>query len=204
MHDTIEHDRKIIYDPSDGLYRGEQSFLDWREQSYPMWTKDNVLAIARSKSLSTNIGHYCLLKTALRFARTKGDMDLYKKYDVWADRLKYAINNEFYISDKGLYSSIILDDETKTRLNRYDLLGESLAIIFGIASKEQAKQIIANYPQGKFGPSVVWPQDRDVPIYHNHAIWPFVTAYWLKAAAVTQNHDAINNAVDSPSFAALL
>lgn len=197
MQDTIEHDRQLIYDPADGLYRGEQSFLDWREQSYPMWTKENVLAIARSKALSTNIGHYCLLRTAAKIAEIKDIESMPYRYSNWANQLKDAINKEFYDADKGLYRSIILDDEAKIRLNRYDLLGESLAIIFGIADDLQAKNIIANYPQGKFGPSVVWPQDRDVPIYHNHAIWPFVTAYWLKASAITSNHDAINYAVDS-------
>jgi hypothetical protein len=35
LKNTIEHDRQIIFEPQDGLYRGEQSFLDWRQQSYP-------------------------------------------------------------------------------------------------------------------------------------------------------------------------
>jgi hypothetical protein len=29
---------------------------------------------------------------------------------------------------------------------------------------------------------VIWPERADVPIYHNRAIWPFVSAYALKAA----------------------
>jgi hypothetical protein len=32
------------------------------------------------------------------------------------------------------------------------------------------------------GAPVIWPQQQDMPVYHNRAIWPFVTAYGLKAA----------------------
>src|ERR1017187_6715301 len=35
LHDTLEQDRRLLFDSADGLYRGEQSFLDWREQTYP-------------------------------------------------------------------------------------------------------------------------------------------------------------------------
>jgi hypothetical protein len=197
MHDTIEHDRKVIFDPEDGLYRGEQSFLDWREQTYPGWTKDNVLAIAKSKTLSTNIGHYQLLKTAAVLAREKGLPDKTKRYTAWADALKIAINKEFYLESKGLYCSIILVEPVTIKLNRFDLLGQSLAVLCGIADNDKSEKIIANYPQGRYGPPVVWPQEKTVPIYHNQAIWPFVTAYWLKAAKAAGNSTAVDHAVHS-------
>jgi hypothetical protein len=197
LRDTIEYDRKVIYDPKDGLYRGEQSFLDWREQTYPGWTKDNVLAIAKSKTLSTNIGHYQILKTAAELAAQKGLADKAKQYTAWADALKTAINQEFYLESKGLYCSIILDEPVKIKLNRFDLLGQSLTILYGIADHTQSEKIIANYPQGQYGPPVVWPQEQTVPIYHNQAFWPFVTAYWLKAAKATGNSAAVEQAVYS-------
>ena len=197
MYDTIEHDRRIIFDPDDGLYRGEQSFLDWREQTYPGWTQNNVLVIAKSKALSTNIGHYQLLKTASRIAGYKGFDEQEKRYAVWARSLKKAINEEFYIESRGLYSSLILDEPVKIRLNRFDLLGQSLAILGGIADKAKAEKIISNYPQAKYGPPVVWPQEQTVPIYHNHAFWPFVTAYWLSAAKQAGNAAAVDQAVYS-------
>ena len=197
MHDTIEHDRHIIFDTDDGLYRGEQSFLDWREQSYPGWTRDNVLAVATSKALSTNIGHYQLLKTAAQLADIKGFTEQKTRYAAWADALKNAINKEFYIEPKGLYSALILDEPDKIRLNRFDLLGQSLAILCEIADPEKSERIIANCPQSQYGPPVVWPQEQTVPIYHNHAYWPFVTAYWLKAAKQAYNSTAVDHAVYS-------
>jgi hypothetical protein len=36
----------------DGLYRGEQSFLDWREQTYPGWTATDPAHIAMSQARS--------------------------------------------------------------------------------------------------------------------------------------------------------
>ncbi|RME65213.1 MAG: hypothetical protein D6782_06685 [Alphaproteobacteria bacterium] len=48
-----------------------------------------------------------------------------------------------------------------------------------------------------FGPPVYWPQQPDVPVYHNRAIWPFVTAYALRAAAQAGNADAVDHAIAS-------
>ena len=42
IKNTLEADRAHVFDEKDGLYRGEQSFLDWREQTYPKWTSDNT------------------------------------------------------------------------------------------------------------------------------------------------------------------
>ncbi|MBN1456631.1 MAG: hypothetical protein JW912_02125 [Sedimentisphaerales bacterium] len=197
MHDTIEHDRRVIYDAQDGLYRGEQSFLDWREQTYPGWTRDSVLAIAKSKALSTNVGHYRLLKTAAELAHQKKLSEQEERYNSWAESLKKAINKEFYIESEGLYSSLIFDEPVKIRLNRFDLLGESLAILCGIADKDMSRKIVSNYPIVPYGPPVVWPQEKTVAIYHNHAMWPFVTAYRLKSAKQACNGAAVDHAVHS-------
>jgi len=198
LRDTIEQDRILVYDPADGLYRGEQSFLDWREQTYPGWTKDNVLPIAMSKALSVNTLHYYLLSVASECAVQMNEREEAACYAGWAEKLKTAINEHFYDSDAGLYCTYLLSDGLSTvRVNRYDLLGESLAILFGVADAEQAKSIIEKYPVGPHGPPVVWPQERTVPIYHNQGIWPFVTTYWVKAARKAGNAEAVNNGVRS-------
>ena len=197
IRDTIEHDRQVIFDQTDGLYRGEQSFLDWRVQSYPRRTGKDVVLIAQSKSLSTNIGQYWLIKTGAKIAAQKNMAGFAQKYDTWAAQLKSDINRAFYMDDIGQYSSLILEDYMPVRVNRFDTLGQALAILYGIADQDQASRIVANYPQGKYGPAVIWPQDKNVPIYHNQGIWPFVTAYWLKAAQKAQNSEAVNLSVYS-------
>ena len=196
--DTIEQDRRLVYDPQDSLYRGEQSFLDWREQTYPGWTKENVLPIAMSKALSVNVANYFLLKTAADYSKVLGQKSAASRYAKWAENLKASINEHFFDPDAGLYSTYLLSDGVNNiRVHRYDLLGESLAILVGVADQYKAGSILKNYPVGPHGPSVVWPQERTVPIYHNQCIWPFVTAYWIKAAREANNSDAVDQGIRS-------
>ncbi|MGA9450620.1 MAG: amylo-alpha-1,6-glucosidase [Verrucomicrobiia bacterium] len=198
LHDTLEQDRRLIYDPEDGLYRGEQSFLDWREQTYPGWTKTNVLTIAMSKALSVNAADYFALVTASEYAGRLGLHDDQSRYANWAKQLKNAINNRFYDAKAGLYSTYLLTDEAYgVRVQRYDLLGESLAILSGVADRSKAESILCRYPVGPYGPPVVWPEERTVPIYHNQAIWPFVTAFWIEAARRVGNAAVIDQGVHS-------
>ncbi len=198
LHDTIEQDRVLVYDPKDGLYRGEQSFLDWREQTYPGWTSDNVLPIALSKSLSVNVLNFYLLTVASECAGYMHEKADAKRYAAWAEALKDAINRNFYNTHSGLYSTYLLSDGLcSIRAKRYDLLGESLAILFGVADSAQSLAILDTYPVGPHGPSVVWPQERTVPIYHNQGIWPFVTAYWVKAARKANHSEAVNLGIRS-------
>jgi hypothetical protein len=198
LRDTIEQDRRLVFDAHDGLYRGEQSFLDWREQTYPGWTRDNVLPIAMSKSLSVNTANYFLLKTAAGYAGRLGQRGEEARYAQWAAALKTAINGHLLDPAAGLYSAYLLSDGMhEIRVHRYDLLGESLVILFGIAGQPRAETILRNYPVGPRGPSVVWPQEQTVPIYHNQAIWPFVTAYWIKAARQANNAEAVDLGIRS-------
>lgn len=198
LHDTIEQDRQLVFDPDSGLFCGEQSFLDWREQTYPGWTKDNVLPIALSKSLSVNAANCFLLQVAGDCANRLKQKDDAARYSKWAAQLKGAINEHFFDPEAGLYSTYLLSDGIcDLAVHRYDLLGESLAILLGIADPAQAASIIEHYPVGPHGPSVVWPQERTVPIYHNQGIWPFVTAYWTKAAKQAGNPAAVNAGIGS-------
>ena len=198
LHDTIEQDRRLVFDPVDGLYRGEQSFLDWREQTYPGWTKDNVLDIAMSKALSVNVVDYFLLKTAAAEAGRLGLTADAKRYARWAADLKPAINEHFFDPKAELYSTYLLSDGVnEIPVHRYDLLGESLAILLGVADPGRAKTVLENYPVGPHGPPVVWPQEQTVPIYHNQAIWPFVTAFWIEAARRVNHAEAVNQGVES-------
>lgn len=198
LHDTLEQDRRLIYDPADGLYRGEQSFLDWREQTYPGWTKTNVLAIAMSKALSVNAADYLALVTAADYAGRLGLHQDQVRYATWARRLKKAINDKFYDAGTGLYSTCLFADEANgIRVRRYDLLGESLAILSGVAGRSQAASILSRYPTGPYGPPVVWPEETTVPIYHNQAIWPFVTAFWLEAGRKAGNAAVVDRGIHS-------
>ncbi|MEU9117096.1 hypothetical protein AB0D04_36410 [Streptomyces sp. NPDC048483] len=187
IRNTVEHDRKVVYDGDDGLYKGEHSFLDWREQSYPDWTKDDASTIATSRSLSTNVVHWVAIDAAARLANGAGDTAATKKYRAWADRLAGAIRTKFWLPKRGQFSQMLTTELDTAPANRYDALGTALAVVTGVATPEQAKRAIATYPQTPYGPSVLWPQQQGVPSYHNNGIWPFVTAYVMRAASKTGN-----------------
>lgn len=198
LRDTLEQDRRLVFDPADGLYRGEQSFLDWREQTYPFWTRNNVLPIAMSKALSVNAANHFALRTTAEWAGKLGRAGEQKRYAQWAAQLKLAINRRFWDADAGLYSTYLLADEgSQVRAHRYDLLGETLVVLLGVAPDDRAREILRRYPTGRYGPPVVWPEERALPIYHNHAIWPFVTAYWIKAARRVNDAEAVDRGVAS-------
>ncbi|MCZ8049073.1 MAG: hypothetical protein GPI90_04480 [Microcystis aeruginosa K13-05] len=197
LKNTIEQDRQVIFEPQDGLYRGEQSFLDWREQSYPQWVAEDPVQIGMSKALSTNACHLSALLLAASLAGELGETATKQKYSKWAEELRQAIRTHLYLPDQQLYSTFITTAFDGGPAHQYDLLGSSLAILLDIADQTQAAQIVANYPHLPQGAPVIWPQQRDIPIYHNQAIWPFVTAYWLKAAKKVKNDAAVNLGVTS-------
>jgi len=194
LSNTIENDRLVAFDSQFGVYNGEQSFLDWREQTYANWLPDDLSSMATAKAISTNAGHYQAIRLAERLANELGKNQLAARYQNWGDALKQAINQHLWLEGAGLYSSLTAAHFDNSVMHKFDWLGQSLAIITGIASESQAKQILANYPHGPMGAPVIFPQQPGIPVYHNRAIWPFVTAYGLKAAKQGNNVAVANEA----------
>lgn len=192
IKNTAEHDRAIVYDASDGLYRGEQSFLDWREQSYPAWTATDTVQIGMSKALGTNVAHYALLDVAAKLAAEKGDAAGAAKYGMWASSLKTAIDQRLWLSDTNLYSTFETTTLDPSPTHQYDLLGSAFSVLFDVASPSKAAQVVSGYPHLPKGAPVIFPEQKDTRIYHNRAIWPFATAFWLRAAAKVGNPQAID------------
>ncbi|MGW8394147.1 alpha/beta hydrolase-fold protein [Pseudoduganella sp. HUAS MS19] len=199
LRNTIENDRIAAFDAASGLYKGEQSFLDWREQSYAAWIRNDLSSMASSRSLSTNVAHFKALTLAAELAQQAGDNDVALRYTRWASDLKIAINDRLWLKDAGMYSSLTAGHFDGAAMHKFDWLGQTLAIITGVADAEQAQSILARYPHGPLGAPVIWPQQPGVAVYHNRALWPFVTAYGLRAAA-----QYANVAVADAAYASLL
>lgn len=184
VQDTLAQDRLYVFDSRLGLYRGETSFLDWREQTYPAWTEKDVRFIGESFALSTNVLHYQALQLAAQLAEQRHDASE-KDYRAQADALKQAINTHFWRADRGMYMSYIGPEAMP--IDSYDLLGIALAVTTGVADTNRAKQALSSYPAWPSGSPVIWPERKDQPVYHNRAIWPFVSAYSLRAARVVND-----------------
>ena len=197
LRGTLEADRTAAFDARNGLYGGEHSFLDWREQTYPAWIVNDLSAMAEMKALSTNILQYRAQRLAARLAREAGDAAIAARYAGWADALAPAIRSAFWDKDAGLFATFLSADPTPARIAKYDLLGNDLAILSGIADARQSTSILSRYPFAPFGPPVVWPQAPQTFVYHNRAQWPFVTAYTLRAAAETGHVAAADRSLDA-------
>lgn len=187
IKNTIEHDRQTIFE--DGLYRGEQSFLDWREQSYPSWTANDTVHLGMSKSLSTNVAHLALLRAGAKCGETK--------YATWANDLSATIKSKLWLAGDKQLSTYLTTTLDQAPVHRYDALGTALAVLQGVVTGAEARDVIANYPHLPRGVPVIWPQQKDTAIYHNRAMWPFVTAYFAKAARMVRNEAAVDHAVAS-------
>ena len=200
LANTLENDRIAAFDRATGLYTGEESFLDWRDQTYATWIPDDLASMASSHALSTNVGHYKALGVAAMLARAQGGADNLARadrYDGWARDLKRAINARLWLDDAGMYSSLTAAHFDGAPLHKFDWLGQSLAIVTGVADGARARSILARYPHGPMGAPVIWPQQPGLPVYHNRAMWPFVTAYGLRAAILGRNVAVADAAYDT-------
>lgn len=192
LRGTVEADRIASFDTLTGLYGGEHSFLDWREQTYARWVREYLPAMAQSKALSTNVLQYRALRLAARLGREFGDVAPAARYDAWAEALAKSIDAVFWDAKAGMYVTYTMSDLTPARIEKFDLLGNALAVLAGVASKDKAKSIFDHYPYASFGPSVVWPQAPGEFVYHNRAQWPFVTAYAVRAAVAAGHVAAVD------------
>ncbi|MGB5942069.1 MAG: amylo-alpha-1,6-glucosidase [Leeuwenhoekiella sp.] len=188
LKNTLEDDAKTLTTPS-GLYKGESSFLDWREQTYPKWM--SCADIAVSLNLGTNVVHYQAYVILAKMARALGKNE--KDYQRQAVTIKKAINKFLWQPENGYYAQYLYGRNTLSQSPRFEALGEALAVLFDVASETQADSIVSRSPLTPFGATSIYPQISGMPPYHNDGVWPFVQAYFNLAAAKTGNEKVLNH-----------
>lgn len=189
IKNSIEDDLQNAYDPVTGMVKGESSFLDWRDQTYPKWMQP--ADIFESECLGTNAVHYNANIVLSEMAKLLNEKDVAAKHITIAKKIKDGINKYLWMPDKGYYAQYLYGRNFKMVSPRSEALGEALCILFGIADKAKAKQIIASVPLTDFGITCIYPQIPNLPPYHNNAVWPFVQSYWAMAAAKAGNEKAV-------------
>lgn len=186
IQNSTIHDEPSVLAAANGLAYGESSFMDWREQTYPRWM--SAVDIYSSQSLSNNAIHYQTYRILAQMARTLGEDD--SAYNRRARRIKRSMNQLLWMQDKGYYGEYLYGRAHPVLSPRMDALGESLAMLFEIATPAQQREMLKNLPLLDYGIPTVYPQTPGIPPYHNESVWPFVQAFWNLAAA--RNHaDAI-------------
>ncbi len=178
-----------------GLVKGETSFIDWREQSYPRWMQ--TADIAQSEAMGTNMVHAAGLQILSDMAQDLGKKKAAQEYATQAQALIKNINDTFWLDDKGYYGMYTYGRDFPIINPRAETLGESLAILYDIAPADKQRLITENNPVTPYGAAIFYPQIADMPNYHNNALWPFVASYWALANAKAGNEGGTLEAIGS-------
>ncbi len=189
IRNSIEDDLKNIYDQETGLVKGESSFLDWREQTYPAWMEP--ADIFESECLGTNAVHHQANKVLSEMAELLGHKDVKDRHLKIAEDIAQAINQNLWIPEQGYYAQYIYGRLNKEISPRSEALGEALCVLWNIAEGNRKELVAQKTPITKFGIPCINPQITDIPPYHNNAVWPFVQSYWLWASAEANNEQGV-------------
>ena len=186
---SIADDRQNAYDPATGLVRGESSFLDWREQTYPRWMQP--VDIYLSQNLGTNAVHYQANVVMAQMAGKLGEPGAAAQFKRQALAIKDAMNERLWQPEKGYYGQYLYGRTALTLSPKAEALGEALSVLFGVAEGERAQEVVAKTPTTAYGISCIYPQISGIPPYHNNAVWPFVQSFWALAAAKAGNEQSV-------------
>lgn len=189
IKNSVDDDQNNAFDSNTGMMRGESSFLDWREQTYPRWMQP--VDIYESENLGTNAVHYQANMVLAQMAGLLNDPQASAKYSQIATKIKKGINTHLWMNDRGYYGQYLYGRNFKSLSPRAEALGEALCVWFGIADSQQQKSVIENTPVTDFGISCIYPQIPGIPPYHNNAVWPFVQSYWALASAKAGNEKSV-------------
>lgn len=178
-----------------GLVKGETSFIDWREQSYPRWMQ--TADISQSEAMGTNVMYAAALKCLGEMASVLKDKKAAADYTRRSEELASAIDKTFYMPEKGYYAMYTYGRDNKILNPREETLGSALAVLYDIAPADRQKEMSQNVPQTPFGAAIFYPQISDMPNYHNNALWPFVGSYWTLAQAKAGNEQGVMEGIGS-------
>ena len=190
---SLADDQQNAHDPTTGLMRGESSFLDWREQTYPRWMQP--VDIYQSENLGTNAVHYQANIVLAQMAAKLGQPGVAAQHKRQAATIKDAINQHLWQADKGYYGQYLYGRTALTLSPKAEALGEALCVLFGVAEGEQAQQVVSKTPTTPYGISCLYPQIPGIPAYHNDAVWPFVQSFWALAAAKAGNEASLTESM---------
>lgn len=189
IRESLEDDLATVFDEETGLVRGESSYLDWRQQEYPLWMKP--ADIYQSENLGTECVHYAAWDILAKLEGELGDSRKADGYRQVADNIKDAINRNLWMEDKGWYAQYLYGRKYPIMSPRFETLGEALTIILDICPESRSAEMVRLAPCEDFGTPCFYPQIKAIPPYHNDAMWPFVQGYWNRAAAKAGNPDAV-------------
>lgn len=200
IKNSAEADMKNIFNPETKLVYGESSFLDWREQTYPLWM--DAKDIYKSQCLGTNALHYQTYEILADMASALGEDG--SAYMEIADEIKEGINTQLWQESKGYYAQYLYGRNYFSVSPKSEALGEALSVLFGIADEKRSEKIISHTPVTEYGVPTIYPYIPGLPPYHNNSVWPFVETYWTWASKKAGNEENVERGLASIYRAAAL
>lgn len=178
-----------FFDESDGLYRGQASFVDIHfEQSkatgYPQ--EFSITDCVSIKTLSTNCLYYEGLQTMAIACRKTGKQSEAKMWEARARQLKDAILSNLRFKDGTFSYFKHINGDLEPRR---DALGSALAVVTGIVEGKDAKKCLSDYPVTWAGVPLFFPFYPWAKSYHNNTAWPFVDTFFLWAREIAGYKD---------------
>ncbi|WP_269522163.1 MGH1-like glycoside hydrolase domain-containing protein [Coraliomargarita parva] len=187
--DFFENFYEPFYDPEDGLYRGQSSFVDihFHEQKstgYPKeWELEDCIL---GKALSTNclyvLGMEAMSGAATRLGKAAESAQWYTR----AESLRLAIRAALPKQDGTL---TYYKDRHGHLLPQRHALGLALAVISGVLEGQAALNEMRSYPVSPAGVPLFDPWFPDEESYHNHSAWPFVDGFFMRALEIADGQD---------------
>ncbi len=205
MKNTLAQDDLILrkekgQNGQQGLFPGESSFLDWREQNYPDWM--NPADIGASFAFGTNLLHAAARRALASMLRSLGRKEEAKSYKEDAKELISIIQQQFWDTATRQFGMLRCHDGVLD--SRPDALATALGVLFGLAG-EHGQEALNKLPRSPFGTPVFAPCKSSQPdSYHNRSIWPFVEAFVLLAHAELQDAAGMEQSMASLLRAAML
>lgn len=193
IKNSLEDDFEITY--VDGAVNGETSFIDWREQSHPKWMQ--TVDIYASQAQNTGAVHVAALDVLSKIAAELGKKDDAAKYAEMSKSLNESIIKKFWMPEKGTMAMYTYGREYPIVNPRSETLGQSFAILYDQLPDSMAATITENIPVTPYGPAIFFPQIKDMPSYHNNALWPWVASYYVLANAKTGNEEGVMEGIGS-------
>lgn len=179
---SAEADAHAALDQATGLFRGESSFLDWREQSYPRWMQP--ADIYQSQALGTNAVHFGAYRVLANMGRALDvPAEEIAGWERTADGIRVGLARDFWMPELQRHAQFTYGRVAMSKSPRYEALGEALVALLGASTPPAVLAATARAPVLPFGTPTFWPFIAGEPFYHNATIWPFVTAYATWAAA---------------------
>ena len=215
--DELSRMKREHYNADYGLFQGPAFFTDgiagYPEPEYDPHTHSSFVLdhpyTSQLMALSTNCVYYNAYKCAAQMATALGrPASEAQGYTQAALSLRAAINSHLWMPSKSTYGYFIHGaGPLKGHLDpTQEGIGLSFAILFHVASPEQAQSILKTVHRSPHGILSSWPYfprfDDAHPGRHNGIVWPLVNGMFACAAAQAGRTDLFQDEAENAALLA--